>query len=150
MASQQKAPEFNENESPVLRLYMRKSPKGERYLCESQFRAAEMLRRDFEASHLSPRLTASYGAGVGKGDRHFQFSDNHIANLTDKALAARERLHQAFTYVGPELGGILYQVCCLAGGLENAERVLALPSRSGKAVLALALKRLVAHYRLPG
>ncbi len=34
------------------------------------------------------------------------------------------------------------------GGLEQAERMLNLPQRSGKAVLALGLTRLARHYRL--
>jgi hypothetical protein len=50
--------------------------------------------------------------------------------------------------VGPELGGILAQVCCLSAGLEQAERLLNLPQRSGKAVLGLALTALARHYGL--
>ena len=46
------------------------------------------------------------------------------------------------------LSGVLYYICCLAGGLEQAERILQLPQRSGKAVLAIALTRLARHYRL--
>jgi len=47
---------------------------------------------------------------------------------------------------GPELSSILLQVCCLAAGLEQAERLLDLPQRSGKAVLGLALNALSCHY----
>ncbi len=43
---------------------------------------------------------------------------------------------------------MLYYVGCLAGGLEQAERMLNLPQRSGKAILSLALTRLARHYRL--
>jgi hypothetical protein len=43
---------------------------------------------------------------------------------------------------------VIYYMCCLAGGLEQAERMLHLPQRSGKAVLAIALTRLARHYRL--
>ncbi|HLA02942.1 MAG TPA: DUF6456 domain-containing protein, partial [Aestuariivirga sp.] len=75
-------------------------------------------------------------------------SDNRIATLSDKAIDARKRVHNAFDAVGPELSGVLYYVCCLAGGLEQAERMLQLPQRSGKAVLSLALTRLARHYRL--
>jgi hypothetical protein len=50
--------------------------------------------------------------------------------------------------VGPELSSILMHVCCMAAGLEQAERVLDLPQRSGKAVLGLALTALARHYGL--
>jgi Domain of unknown function (DUF6456) len=140
-----KIPEFNENESPVLRLFLRKDAKGRAFLSIQQFHAAELLRRDYEQARLAPRVVATYREGVS-GSKHWQISDNHIANLADEAIDARQRTHAAFDAVGPELGGILYYVCCLAGGLEEAERRLTMPQRSGKAVLALALTRLARHY----
>jgi hypothetical protein len=141
-------PSFNESESPVMRLYLRKDAKGKSFLTQSQFHAAEKLRADFERSRLSPRVVASYREGVSGGSKHWQMSDNHLANITDATLDARKRVHAAFDAVGPELGGILYFVCCLAGGMEEAERRLTMPARSGKAVLALALTRLARHYGL--
>jgi Domain of unknown function (DUF6456) len=150
MSSLKKNPDFNENESPVLRLFMRKNADGKGYLTLEQFKAADMLRRDFERSQMAPRMVASYREGVSAGSKHWQLSDNHVANLSDRAIAARENFHRALDAVGPELGGVLYQVCCLAAGLEQAERVLALPLRSGKAVLSLGLTRLARHYGLMG
>jgi hypothetical protein len=41
---------------------------------------------------------------------------------------------------------MLGQVCCLSAGIEQAERVLDLPQRSGRAVLGLALTALARHY----
>ena len=41
---------------------------------------------------------------------------------------------------------MLAQVCCLSAGIEQAERVLDLPQRSGRAVLGLALTALARHY----
>jgi hypothetical protein len=70
------------------------------------------------------------------------------AELSDGAIAARERYMNALDAVGPELAGMLAQVCCLAAGLEQAERVMNLPRRSGKAVLGLALTSLARHYGL--
>ncbi len=142
------APQFNETESPLARLYLRKDAHGKTYIDGQQFLAGERLRSDFERAHLSQRLTSSYSESAGSGGRHWQMSDNAIANLSDNAIAARQRLHHAFAAVGPELSGILYQVCCIAGGFEQAERILALPPRSGKAILSLALTRLARHYGL--
>ena len=93
-------------------------------------------------------MTVNYEPSGGSGGRHWQMSDNAVVRLADNAIAAREHVHAALNAVGPELAGMLYQVCCLVAGLEQAERHLALPRRAGKAVLALALTRLARHYGL--
>ncbi len=136
------------SESPLARLFLRKGDAGKTVIDERQFAAGEKLRSDFERAHMAQRITASYSESSGSGGRHWQMSDNAVERLNDNAIAARERLHRAFAAVGPELSGILYQVCCLASGFEQAERLLNLPARSGKAVLALALTRLARHYGL--
>ncbi len=53
---------------------------------------------------------------------------------------------RALDAVGPEMSGILVDVCCLARGLEAAERSLGWPQRSGKLVLQIALTQLARHY----
>lgn len=129
----------NIGESPLQRL-------GQ--LDPALLKAADRLRNDYERAHLSPRLTASYEPAAGMGSRHWQMSDNAVARLSDGALAARERVHMALEAVGPELSGLLMQVCCLTAGLEEAERRLDLPKRSARAILQLALTRLARHYGL--
>jgi hypothetical protein len=91
-------------------------------------------------------VTANYEGQGGSGGKQRQFSDNHMASLSDNTIAARQKLHLALDAVGPELSGILLHVCCMAGGLEQAELRLNLPRRAGKAVLQLALTRLARHY----
>jgi Domain of unknown function (DUF6456) len=135
-------------ESPLLRLFLGKGLGGKAYIDLNQFKAGEKLRADFERAHLAQRTTSAYSESSGSGGRHWQQSDNSIEKLNDNAIAARQRLQKAFAAVGPELSGILYQVCCVAAGFEQAERVLALPVRSGKAVLSLGLTRLARHYGL--
>jgi Domain of unknown function (DUF6456) len=136
------------SESPLSRLFLRKDASGKSYIDGRQFLAGEKLRKDYEQAHLAARVTASYEESSGSGGRHWQMSDNAISRMSDNAIAARERLHHAFAAVGAELSGILYQVCCVSAGFEKAELILALPPRSGKAVLALALTRLARHYGL--
>jgi Domain of unknown function (DUF6456) len=139
-------PLLDGSESPLARLAQLKQANGEVMLDHDQIRAGERIRQDYERAHLAARVTASYGSSESCGGRQSQFSDNHIAKLTDNALDAREKIHQALTAVGPELSGILLHVCCMAGGLEQAEMRLNLPRRAGKAVLQLALTRLARHY----
>ena len=139
---------FNESESPLYRLHFRKTANGTSAISQVQFVAGEKLRIDYESARFERRITASWDAARTGSSGHASISDNHIADLTIKALDARRRVHNAFDAVGPELAGMLYYVCCLAGGLEQAERLLRYPQRSGKAVLAMALTRLARHYRL--
>jgi Domain of unknown function (DUF6456) len=139
---------FNESESPLYRLYFRKAANSKSAISEVQFVAGEKLRIDYENAHFERRITASWDTARTGSSGHASISDNHVAELTLKALDARRRVHNAFDAVGPELAGVLYYVCCLAGGLEQAERKLHYPQRSGKAVLAMALTRLARHYRL--
>jgi Domain of unknown function (DUF6456) len=124
-------------ESPLFRLHRRK------LVTDKQFAAGEKLREDFELAHLSRRITTAWEEVRGN-----VISDNHIEAMTGRAMAARRRVQEALDAVGPELAGILYYVCCLVSGIEQAERMLALPGRAGKAVLGLALTRLARHYHL--
>jgi len=138
--------ESNVSESPLLRLFQRKDHSGKAYISAQQFAAGEKLRSDYERAHLSARMVSAYAESAGSGGRHWQMSDNVLEKTSMGTLEARDRVYAAFAEVGPELSGILYQVCCLAAGFEMAEAALALPVRSGKAVLALALTRLARHY----
>ncbi len=135
-------------ESPLGKLLCQKTQEGRDYFDRELMRAAEKLRADYEKAHLSPRVTSNYAPAEAGGSRHWQFSDNAVARFSDSVFAARGRVHDALEAVGPELSGVLLRVCCLCSGFEQAERLLALPRRSGKAILALGLARLSRHYGL--
>jgi len=136
-------PVLNDAESPLSWLRSRKDKSGRPLLSTEQYLAGEKLRIDYERSLLQRRVTQNWdvSAAAGRGG-------NLAADLSDGALAARQKFHAAVDAVGPELSSMLVQVCCLSAGLEQAERLLDLPQRSGKAVLGLALTALARHYGL--
>ena len=135
------SPAFNEAESPLTWLRSRRGKDGKPLISEVQYLAGERLRMDFERAMLARRTTLNWDL-AGAGAR----SGNVSAELSDGAIAARQRYHAAVDSVGPELASMLGQVCCLSAGIEQAERVLDLPQRSGRAVLGLALTALARHY----
>lgn len=137
------APLYNEAESPLAWLRSRRDKSGRPLLTSEQFAAGERLRAQYERAALAPRVTTAWTVTAGSARRGAD-----VAELTDRAFAARRDVEAALAAVGPELSGILLQVCCLAAGIEQAERILDLPQRSGKAVLRLALTGLARHYGL--
>lgn len=134
----------NEAETPLGWLLNRKSRDGKTLISLEQFAAGERMRRDFTLASLSPRVTALWGLPVNDAQR----GSHDAAVQSDTMIAAKARLWAAFDAVGPGLGTILLQVCCYLNGLEDAERNLGWPARSGKVVLGIALDRLAQHYGL--
>ena len=136
----------NLDESPVAALARRPGRDGQPWLRPHEVAAAERFRRDFEAGQLQPRITANWSASVANGRR--AGSTAGLADLTDIALSARSRLDAAIEVVGPELSGVLLDVCCFLKGLEEVERERQWPARSAKLVLRLGLEALARHYGL--
>lgn len=140
-------PAVDGNESPLAWLRRRKDKDGTPMISAAEFEAGERLRADFTFGQLMPSTTARWSP-VGAGDGRPRGAANSAAELTDNALAARERVQRALEAVGPELAGILVDVCCFLKGLEDAEKAQGWPLRSAKVVLQLALQRLARHYGL--
>ncbi|MFP3944237.1 MAG: DUF6456 domain-containing protein [Alphaproteobacteria bacterium] len=134
----------NEGESPVGWLARRKGPGGKALLSAAACDAAEKLREDFTLARLTPRVTADWSLAPGTAPKG-RGGAGALA-VTEAAVAARERVRRALEAVGPGLADALLQVCCHLKGLEEAERALGWPRRSGKLVLAIALERLAVHY----
>ncbi len=137
----------NHTESPLAWLMSRKDKAGNPLLSPPLFEAGERLRADYERACLMPRVTANWSATASiRASRRGAPRD--AAEFNDYVLAARERVERALDAVGPELSGILIDVCCHLKGLEDAESREAWPKRSGKIILTMALTRLARHYGL--
>lgn len=139
-AAQPKAPSpgFNPAESPLAWLARRQGKDGRAMVDAAQLQAGERLRADFTRANLTPRVTSRWSE-VGGGSPE---------TFSDMVLAAKLRVSRALAAVGPELSGVLLDVCCFLKGLETVERERGWPARTAKVVLGLALDRLAAHYGL--
>jgi hypothetical protein len=133
----------NEAESPLSNLRKRKDAAGRPLIDEAAFKAGEQLRRDFTLGNLMPSIGVNWDV-TGSGSR-----TNNVLEITDAALAARQRVERALDAVGPELAGVLLDVCCFLKGLEMVERERQWPVRSAKLILKTALAVLDRHYSPP-
>lgn len=129
-------------ESPLARLARRRDRSGRSWLTPARLAAGERLRADFTLAQMMPTVTSNWSTGRVKGGR------GGVADLTDRALAARDRVEAALAAVGTDLGGVLIDVCCFLKGLEVVESERRWPVRSAKVVLDIALGRLGDHYGL--
>lgn len=136
----------NLKESPLAPLARLKDRGGEPFLSVAAFDAGERLAADFNRGQMQPRITASWEPrlevsggrrGAGAGD------------ISDGAMAARDRFARAVEAMGPELAGVAVDVCCFGKGLEVVERERLWPARSAKLMLRAALLALARHYAPP-
>ena len=137
----------NEAESPLGWLRSRKDRNGKPLIDDAQFEAGERLRADYWFAHMSPRVTANWSA-LAPAERSRRAAPSNVAMLRDEVLAAKERVMRALMAVGPEISGVLVDICCELKGLEEAEKANGWPQRAGKVVLQIALTRLAKHYGL--
>ena len=111
----------------------------------AQLAAGERLRADFTRAQMMPRVTANWDpAGSRPGRR--SGTAGGMAEMTEAVIAAKARVDKALKAVGPELSGVLIDVCCFLKGISEVEREQGWPARSAKLVLQLALTRLARHY----
>lgn len=139
----------NEAESPLGWLKSRKDRNGRPLISDDQFAAGERLRADYWFAHLSVRVTSNWSA-LAPSDRSRRAAPSNAATLRDEVIAAKERVMRALMAVGPEISGVLVDICCELKGLEDAEKENGWPQRAGKVVLQIALTRLARHYGLIG
>ena len=133
-------------ESPLLRLYNRRTKAGERYFSKDEVQAGERLRKDFERGRLQPKISASLTTVAGSGGSRM----HNGGEISDFAMDARSRLNRAVDVLGPDLSGVTLDICCFLKGFEAVERERSWPPRSAKLMLKTALSLLSRHYGLTG
>jgi hypothetical protein len=132
-------------ESPLAWLHRRKGADGRPLIDASAFAAGERLRADLTLAGALPSVSANWSASVARGAR-----GPSRLTATETMLAARQRVDLAMRAVGPEMSGLLVDVCGFLKGLEQVERERGWPARSAKLILTMALARLAAHYGIAG
>jgi hypothetical protein len=115
---------------------------GRRLISDEQWQAGDRLRTDFTRAHMLPGIGMRWtGEPASRGG-----TASGGAEMTDAAMAARKRVNAALDAVGPELSGLLMDVCCFLKGLETVEAERRLPARSAKVLLGVGLSILARHY----
>ena len=131
----------NLTQSPIAWLARRRDLDGQPWLNPLQAAAGERLRADAELASLGPSLTMRWDAlprgGAGQGAP---------SGPTDRALAARRRVHDALSAMTPERRAMLERICIHGSSLRLAEQGLGLRRRQGKTLLKQALADLARHY----
>lgn len=133
----------NSAESPLAMLYRLNKQTGKRFLSDEEFLAGERLRADFTRGNMLPSITANWTAWNTK---RLRGQRGGAAELSDHAIDCRARVDKALKAVGPELSGVLLDICCFLKGLELVERERSWPVRSAKILLKTALSILHRHY----
>ncbi len=131
------------DESPLLWMHRRKGAGGEGMIGDAAFAAGERLRNDLTIAGILPKVTMDW-SNAARVDR----SARSRIDLTEMAIAARQRVDAAMRMVGPEFSGLLVDLCGFGKGLELIERERRWPARSAKVVVKLALASLARHYGL--
>lgn len=132
---------FDESESPLIWLARRKGTDGRPLIAPHQLQAGERMRADFTLAQMMPRTTSNWDEPISRRNR-----DQVSGHVTDRVVAARQRVQRALEAAGPEFSGLLVDVCCFLKKLDAVERERQWPARSAKVVLQLALERLARHY----
>ena len=124
-----------------------KGPDGRPLIGVAEFDAGERLRAEFQFAQLTPRITSSWSQTATLG-RTQRAAPGAGVELRDGVEAARTRVRRALVAAGPDLAGVLVDVCCHFRSMRDIERHGRLPQRSGKLLLKMALTALARHYGL--
>lgn len=127
-------------ESPLRWLHARHK------ICDRQFAAGELLRRDYEYAGLPQRTTMSWD---GLPPERLRGRLNSTDGVAIGRLDAKARFLAAIERAGRGLGDILWRTVCAGERIPAVERDFGWPSHSGHLILRLALDQVADYYRVP-
>ena len=115
-------------------------------ISEIEFDAREKLLKIYDRSGSQAMTGIDWSRPICDGGQgsNGEGADAALAHAID----ARRKLQAALDYVDPGLADMLVSICCEARGLEECEKLFALPQRSAKLMLKLGLMRLSVFYGL--
>lgn len=125
-----------------------KPRKGETPLIEAcDLVAARKFQSDLQRAGLRQRTTQNWSlASLSHGGAKSISSAGRHEPVS--MLDARDRVNKACASIGPELSGLLIDVCLFEKSLTGVERERHWPARSAKLAIALGLRALARHYGL--
>ncbi len=132
----------NTTETPLEWLKSRVNKGGIKFT-EAEFAAGDRIRKEYELAKMNHTMSIDYEKPIVQDGRK---SGKVTYDLPDFVLDTRQKLRKTLNAVGEDLADILIIVCCQLSGLEEAEKVMQWPRRSGKLVLKIALARLAQYY----
>lgn len=136
----------NQAESALSQLVRLKDRSGQPFMPQAALEAGETLSADFERAYLQPSITMNWQPSLSQKTKGARGGK---VDLTESAMAARDRVSAAVDAMGPELAGVALDICCFGKGLELVERERGWPVRSAKLMLRTALLALARHYAPP-
>lgn len=128
-------------------LRSRRDAAGRPLIDEIEYLAGVRLAHDFEQALLQPRVTAAWSGIPGTSGRRHGTPGAGV-EMSERTLSARQRLEAALAGMGPDLAGLVLDVCCFQIPLATVEREGRLPQRSAKVLLQYGLRALARHYRM--
>jgi hypothetical protein len=131
--------------STLERLQRQRDSLGQPLVSSLGAQAGRRLGNDFLLGQMMPRVTANWDKAA-LGERPRGAAPRRGVELGDRVSDAQRRVRRALDDAGPDLAGLLIDICCLDRGLEEVERERQWPARTARVVLDIALKRLARHY----
>jgi hypothetical protein len=103
------------SESPLAWLARRRGKDGKPLIGAAAVQAGERFRAHLTLARTMPRVTSNWSMPIAF-DRRSGSAGGGV-ELSEAAASARQRVGRALEAVGPELGGILVDVCGFLKGL---------------------------------
>ena len=105
-------------------------------------KAWQRFQEDYEVACIEDPRFNDWDSAL---DKHDHETWGPFNGPTDDGTRAA-RLRDAVAYLGPDLATVMLRFFCLQEGVEEMEKRLNWPARSGKVVIAIAARRLVDYY----